>query len=177
MFKIFLVILTSICILGTSTVTAFGYSLITNGYYKSSIDLKFDSDLSSMYRTTISDSISEWNSKSISPVNFYTKLDSNNAVYEYLTIGTGIYGVYIPRGVSGNPKHSSTGFHIAFSKAMCEGFNKTWKTRQSVGVHELGHATGLGDLQSGSCIMNQNRNRESIYIPKTDDVNGVKASW
>ena len=44
---------------------------------------------------------------------------------------------------------------------------------RSAAVHELGHPMGLYDLTSGTAIMNQNRDRTSIYVPQTDDVNNL----
>jgi len=166
------VLLTGVC-----APIAIAYSLMTNGYWTSSIDMKFDSGLTSDYRTATSNAISAWNSKNISPVNYNTKLDSANTVYQTLSLGTNKYGQYSSYNTGSDPNHTATRFDITYCTMYCEGFNKTYKTPQSTGVHELGHAAGLDDLSSGSCIMNSNRDRESIYTPKTDDVNGVNASW
>lgn len=48
---------------------------------------------------------------------------------------------------------------------------------RSAANHELGHLLGIADLNSGNAIMNVNRNRSSIYVPQTDDVNGVIATY
>ena len=48
---------------------------------------------------------------------------------------------------------------------------------RSTANHELGHLLGLDDISYGTAIMNSNRNRSSIYLPQTDDVNGVIAAY
>lgn len=48
---------------------------------------------------------------------------------------------------------------------------------RSTACHELGHAMGLGDLSSKTAIMNTSRDRTKIYVPQTDDKNGIKAIY
>lgn len=48
---------------------------------------------------------------------------------------------------------------------------------RSAANHELGHALGLADIRSGRAIMNTRRDRNSIYKPQTDDLNGVAAIY
>ncbi len=153
------------------------YSLNNTGYYNSSIDMKWDSGLNSDYRTATANAIDEWNSKNISPVSYYTSINSLNVIYQTNNLGTGVYGQYSAWSGSSDPNHTTLRFDITYAKFECEGLNKTWRTPQSTGVHELGHAAGLADLSSGTAIMNTSRNRESIFTPRTDDVNGVNASW
>lgn len=45
--------------------------------------------------------------------------------------------------------------------------------KQSVACHEEGHSLGLDDNNNTATIMDQNRNREFIFNPQTDDINGV----
>ncbi|PEK85150.1 matrixin family metalloprotease [Bacillus mycoides] len=47
---------------------------------------------------------------------------------------------------------------------------------KSTGVHEFGHAIGIGH-NSGTSIMNSNRNRTTMHVPQTDDKNGVNAIY
>jgi hypothetical protein len=48
---------------------------------------------------------------------------------------------------------------------------------RSTANHELGHLLGIADLNSGTAIMNVDRDRSSVYVPQTDDVNGVIATY
>ena len=55
---------------------------------------------------------------------------------------------------------------------------KSDQYKQSVIVHELGHAFCLDDNPPESLsIMRYDRNREIIIIPQTDDINGVNAAY
>ena len=48
---------------------------------------------------------------------------------------------------------------------------------RSTANHELGHLLGIADLNSGTAIMNVDRDHSSVYVPQTDDVNGVIATY
>lgn len=48
---------------------------------------------------------------------------------------------------------------------------------RSTANHEFGHALGLDDLSSGTSIMNSNRDRTQIFIPRYDDQLGVQAIY
>lgn len=45
--------------------------------------------------------------------------------------------------------------------------------KRSVASHELGHHIGIRHSSVSQAVMNQDRNRESIYSPQTDDICGV----
>ncbi|MEG2909931.1 MAG: matrixin family metalloprotease [Erysipelotrichaceae bacterium] len=47
---------------------------------------------------------------------------------------------------------------------------------KSTAVHEFGHAMGIGH-NSGTSIMNSQRNRETMHVPQTDDKNGIRAIY
>ncbi len=47
---------------------------------------------------------------------------------------------------------------------------------KSTAVHELGHALGL-DHNTGTSIMNSDRDRTKMHVPQKDDVNGVNAIY
>ncbi len=50
--------------------------------------------------------------------------------------------------------------------------------RRSVAGHEWGHALGLNDENSvTNALMNQGRNRNTIYTPQSDDINGINAQY
>ncbi|EPG64643.1 matrixin family metalloprotease [Leptospira wolffii] len=48
---------------------------------------------------------------------------------------------------------------------------------RSVLTHELGHATGLGHSNDPSAVMYPYINFPPIYIPSTDDINGIRAIY
>lgn len=61
------------------------------------------------------------------------------------------------------------------------GYINAWNTNisrsnvaRSTANHELGHVLGLADLRSGVAIMNQRRERTSIYVPQNDDLAGIE---
>lgn len=47
---------------------------------------------------------------------------------------------------------------------------------KSTAVHEFGHSMGIGH-NSGSSIMNSNRDRTKVYNPTQDDINGIKSIY
>ncbi|PMB01483.1 hypothetical protein CEN49_27555 [Fischerella thermalis CCMEE 5273] len=49
---------------------------------------------------------------------------------------------------------------------------KTYTHSRSTGNHELGHILGLAHTNNRA-IMNTKRNRNEIYRPQTDDINGI----
>jgi hypothetical protein len=48
--------------------------------------------------------------------------------------------------------------------------------RRSTSGHELGHALGL-DHTANAALMNDARDRATIYTPTTEDINGIKAMY
>ncbi|MFC4619539.1 matrixin family metalloprotease [Camelliibacillus cellulosilyticus] len=42
--------------------------------------------------------------------------------------------------------------------------------------HELGHGIGL-DQSSSKAMMSSSRDRTKVYVPQTDDINGVNARY
>lgn len=50
--------------------------------------------------------------------------------------------------------------------------------RRSVAGHEWGHALGLDDDNPGSgSLMDQSRDRNTIYVPQVDDRSGINAQY
>jgi hypothetical protein len=52
----------------------------------------------------------------------------------------------------------------------------TTTRRRSTAGHEWGHALGL-DHVGGSALMNDVRNRDTIYVPQSDDIKGIQALY
>lgn len=76
--------------------------------------------------------------------------------------------VYAPNG--------TVNYFYAYLNAWSSYIFQTNVARSSAN-HELGHVLGLDEMTSGIAIMNLNRNRATIYTPKTDDINGIRAIY
>lgn len=151
---------------------ASAYSLWTYGYADPDIDYE-SSGVGSIYLDAMSDAKYEWNH-----VNVPCSVSSSDASYNYLyTFTSGAYyGLYESLAQSNDdPQHRTTWFRIGMNSILFPNMSET--ERQSVCVHELGHAMGLYDLSSGTAIMSTNRDRSTIYSPRLDDIYGVNASW
>lgn len=74
--------------------------------------------------------------------------------------------------------YHSSGIVKRFDALVNSGNTKlTGNVPRSVACHELGHPLGLDDLTTGSALMSHARNRQNIYKPQTDDINGIKAIY
>jgi hypothetical protein len=77
--------------------------------------------------------------------------------------------------LGGVPPHSGTSFTIYINTRKCDSLSASGK--QSVIAHELGHTIGLDEGNVSGSLMDQNRNRNTIYLPQPDDKRGAIASW
>lgn len=72
-----------------------------------------------------------------------------------------------------------TGSSINYFTAKVNAGNSETSTKnvaRSAAGHELGHGIGL-DHSSSKAIMNSSRDRTKVYVPQTDDINGVNARY
>lgn len=164
------VCLAFLMVVGFTSITS-AYTLWNYGYADPDIDYK-PSGVASIYLTAMSNGKNAWNNSSVD-----CTVSSNSGSYNYLgTITGSAYGVYEVLAYSnGDPQHKTTWFRIGMSSEKFPLMSTN--SRQSVCVHELGHAMGLDDQSDGTRIMNVNRDRSTIYAPKSDDKNGVNANW
>lgn len=57
------------------------------------------------------------------------------------------------------------------------GYSTTANQRRSTAGHELGHCLGIGDSNVAQALMRTGRNRDSIYKPQQDDIDGINAKY
>ena len=155
------------------SLSASAYSLMTAGYADPDIDYKSDSNVNSIYKYAMSYAMNSWNDASCD-CTVSSSTGSANYLETYST-STTTYGKYTPLALIDQSTHRATWFKISFNSNYWP--SMSLNSRNSVAVHEIGHAMSLNDLSSGTAIMNNNRNRELIHDPQTDDINGVNASW
>lgn len=161
-------ILTYLCaffaiVLCASTVFAF-----STGSYRvdaKSASYKWGSDITSTYKTAWENATNDWHNADNAA--FYYSSSSSNIVNARSISGDSAYGTIYYQTTTGNKLRK---FKVELNTLKCT--NGT--IARSTSGHEIGHALGLGDLTSGTAIMNGNRNRSSIYTPQTDDINGVR---
>lgn len=150
-------------VLCTSTVFAFA----TNSYRvdAKTASYKWGSNISGTYKTAWQNASNDW--YNADKVAFYYSSSSSNIVNARAISGDTAYGTIYYQTTTGNKLRK---FKVELNTLKCT--NGT--IARSTSGHEIGHALGLGDLTSGTAIMNGNRNRSSIYKPQTDDINGVR---
>lgn len=126
---------------------------------------------SDAYTPTFNASLAAWNNAT-PVVNLTESSESPNFVKDsaYADSWVGCYSY------SYNPKDGTTLFNIRLNTSILD--TKSSNYRQSVLVHELGHALSLADNPPTSpSIMRYDRNRELIYVPQADDIHGVNVIY
>lgn len=106
-----------------------------------------------------------------SSVNFYYYSDSVNVLNSFYESSSSLYGRYTISHYGG----IVTSF-VARVNAGNSNIGQN-NVARSTANHEFGHVLGIDDLTSGTAIMNVNRNRGTVYVPKTDDINGITAIY
>ena len=160
------------CILLISSVPVFAYVTIGSGYVSKTIPIEHRT---LTYHTPFINSISAWNSCGAG-VNIYTVPGSGNNWIIDEQIADTWYGMYQAKRLKYIFWGRATKFKITLNRTTL--VSKTNNFRQSVIVHELGHALCLGDNPPESpSIMRYDRNRETCITPQQDDINGVNANY
>jgi len=129
------------------------------------------SSLNSNARTAFSNAVADWNS-AVSFLNFRVVTNSSNEVYSVYIVGDASRGETLFMNALTLTPLKYQNFDCYINTAYSYGTNNY----RSTANHEFGHVLGLGHT-TGTAIMNGNRNRETVYTPKTDDKNGVIAIW
>jgi len=173
-YRILSVIIIALVMASFVSTTASAYSL--TGWliapYKS-ISFKWGSNLSSpgsVIRNAWESSVTDWSSAS--GFTFYQYNSSVNVLNSWYESSSSNYGRY---SLTYNQFYEVT----TFTADINSGNTNITATNvaRSVANHEFGHIAGLDDLTSGTAIMNVNRTRGTIYIPQTDDKNGIYAIY
>lgn len=128
--------------------------------FKVSADKKYNDD--------ILRSMKAWN-EAVPGVSITTNKKASNVIFSgyYNTNWVGYY-TWVT-----NSKGEVTSFNIYINEKHLNG--KSDEFIQSVIVHELGHALSLADNPPNAVsIMQYSRNRNVMYVPQKDDIEGVK---
>lgn len=123
-------------------------------------------------------SVSDWNT-SDTPTN-YVAVSSNwdTYMYEYSDAADPAYGYTAAKDPNTFCNGGLHGFNVALNTYTVY---RDWSNDQnfvrSVTGHEEGHVVGLGHSTVTPALLNQGRDRHSVYSPKNDDVCGVNAMY
>ena len=165
-----------VCLVFTYT-NVNAYSLNTDGYYSSTVQINTTLSVYAAYSSEVDAAISNWNNAGIPCSIVSGSAPYNNCLVtttQYTATFYGAYAVYA-QDKNSYPAHTTTRFEILLNRNMLD--TMTSATKQSTACHEFGHAFGLSDLTSGTAIMNNNRNRGTLYTAQSDDISGVNDSW
>ena len=145
------------------------------GYYTSDVDLDNWTYLNAPYFTPTASAVYAWNHPPAPAIIQITPDTSSvNKVYA-ASLPVGIGGAWLYQAVGGPPHHQVTQFTITINTYYG---TQSSNFIQSLSCHEIGHALGLADDSSQQwSIMNQNRNRETVYTPFVSDCYGLQYIW
>ena len=133
------------------------------------LDLKYSGSLSA--------SMQAWNNKTLNvgTINFFYNSNGSNSV-KSANASDSWYGLYTPQGYQFLFFGRCNSFQITINNRIVPNNNNF---RQSVFVHELGHALCLDDNPSSgnASIMNYDRDRYTLINPTSNDVAGVNYAY
>lgn len=116
------------------------------------------------YKIAVDNAINEWNKVSVVTI---TQSSNSNNIIENATYEAEWAGYYTP---STHKKKRS--FNIKLNNKHLD--SRSFNTKQSVAIHELGHALSLADNPPETqSIMRYDRNRDTMIAPQDDDIKGV----
>ncbi len=153
-------ILLAVSVLTTSTVFAFATS--GTRIPAKTASYSWGSSITTMYKTAWKTAANDWYSASNASI--YYSSSSSNTVDTYSESGN--TNGYVTKISTGN---KITSFAVMINTNNCT----TSTTARATSGHEIGHLLGLDDLSSGIAIMYSSRDRNSIYKPQADDIEGV----
>lgn len=168
-----LTLIITIIFIFTCASSVFAYTLWNYGYFAYPACFNYE-DLDQPYYGNMYNAVNNWNNTSCG--HYFAEYDNSSANIALTSYSTqtywGMYGIFETAGT--NPYHLTSKFKISLNTRRLDG-NSNYQL--STSTHEIGHALGLNDLTSGTAIMNNNRNRNTITTPQSDDVNGANANY
>lgn len=158
-----------------STTTAYAYTHLSTGHTIAHFYLQNDCT-TTIYNTAISNSKTAW-VNTPTPVYFLSSNDTNHyhGIENYSTADT-TNAYYSPGWLEYVFWGRATTFTIYLNDYNLSTASNNY--RQSVIVHELGHAFCLDDNPAESpSIMRYDRDREKLLVPQQDDIDGVNFAY
>lgn len=147
------------------------------GAWMENFEMQWGCPFTYKVRSGESDQIrSDWQNAALDWTNAHTDIQivsssaSENELYSQSVPTTADRGRYIARNYgTGTNRDKFENFDAWINRYYPQ---QTYAWR-STACHELGHVLGLGHAATETCIMNGNRDRNTVYTPQTDDINGV----
>lgn len=161
------------CLVFSTSMSVYAYTTISYGYISNSIPI--ENRVSAGYHYQFLSSKDAWNNAG-AEVSIYTVPGSGNNWITDEVIADTWYGQYEAKSLQYVFWGRATKFKITLNRTQLVSASDNFK--QSVIVHELGHALCLDDNPPESpSIMRYDRNRETCITPQQDDINGVLANY
>lgn len=163
----------TLCIVMFSFSTSNAYVKENHYLTNMSATYKWGSNMSStsVIKTGWQDAVSEWNNAGT----YITRSVSSQNVLESRARGSSAEW-----GLSLIYKYDEDSYSaVHFFTCYMNSTKGQWTANiaQSVGIHELGHVLGLAHNNVTKSIMNENRNRSTLYTIQQDDENGIAAIY
>lgn len=152
------------------------YEVYEYGWKSPKYDLDFgDTSYNDTWVTQIHAAVESWNATD-TPVNITNKASAKNKIYAGSYNDTW-YGLYSADTYWFFGTHV-TSFEIKLNAITIADDAQIWNNFvRSVLVHELGHSLKLDHNSRNDSIMNSARNRNTMFTPQADDINGVNAIY
>lgn len=131
------------------------------------------------YRSAFDTAVSDWNS-SQSKINYNLSalnVNASNFVGTETIADQSLYGDTLVSSTNTGTTNFINYFQAKINIGNDAVVTKT-NTRRSAAVHELGHTLSLTHTPILTLsVMQPQRDREKVYTPQTDDINGVNARY
>lgn len=142
-----------------------------------SVAYNFGTSVSTTYKNVWLDAISSWNNAQTQVSLYQGSGTTGNVICSTVTdTATNDYG-YTYRGRNETTYYMTAA--VCYLNLNNSSVAAAGTISQSTACHEFGHALGLNHFSSTtvSAVMNTSRNRNTVYTPKTDDVNAINYTY